>query len=56
MDHRDTGHSHAPDRALRADARAPRVSAFAAGIGLRLGVALGAAAALWLAVLWALAK
>lgn len=53
MGHRDTGHSHAPGHAPQ---RAPRISAFAAGIGLRLAVALGAAALLWLAVLWALAR
>jgi hypothetical protein len=40
---RDTEERHAP-------------SAFAAGIGRRLAVAVAAAALLWLAVLWALAK
>ncbi|WP_293333473.1 hypothetical protein [Parvibaculum sp.] len=35
---------------------APRASAFAAGIGPRLGVALTATAALWLGVAWALAR
>lgn len=43
-----------PDPALLADA--PRASALAAGIGTRLAVALAGAAALWLAVLWALAR
>ena len=56
MGHRDTGHKHAPVHAPDAPSRVPRVSAFAAGIGPRLAVALGAAAALWLAVFWALAK
>jgi hypothetical protein len=41
--HRDTGERHAR-------------SAFAAGIGFRLAVAFGAAAVLWLAVFWALAR
>ncbi|MEP2830380.1 hypothetical protein [Parvibaculum sp.] len=35
---------------------APRVSAFAAGLGPRLVVALAATAALWLGVFWALAR
>ncbi len=56
MGHRDTGHKHAPVHPPAADARAQRISAFAAGIGTRLAVAFGAAAMLWLAVFWALAK
>ncbi|MDZ4380117.1 MAG: hypothetical protein U0942_02115 [Parvibaculum sp.] len=35
---------------------APRASAFAAGLGPRLGLALVAAAVLWLCVFWALAR
>jgi len=39
----------------RSPATVPRTTAFGAGIGARLVVALAAIAALWLAVSWALA-
>ena len=52
MSHRATHRDPEPG----AFAQTQRRSALAAGIGLRLAVALAGIAALWLAVFWALAR
>ncbi|WP_168734368.1 hypothetical protein [Pseudothauera nasutitermitis] len=48
MNHAHHDHSHAPRR------RRDPAGLLSAGLGTRLGMALGALAVLWLAVLWAL--